>query len=149
MVALLVLLADQATKAWAQHVVGPHRYIPIAGEVLGIRLAMNRGAAFGLFTSGGPLLVGTAVVAVAIILYYSRRAGHLHPWMLPAFALQLGGALGNLLDRIRLGSVVDFIYLSFWPTFNVADIALTLGGMLLGYCLITARPEGEPREKQA
>ncbi len=144
--ALLVFAADQGSKALVQHTLGAHRYLPLAGEVLGLRLVLNKGAAFGLFASGGPVLLGVTIAAIGVILYYSRHAGHLHRWVLPAFALQLGGALGNLLDRLRLGSVVDFIYVSFWPTFNVADIGITAGALLLIYCLVTAEGAGRKAE---
>ena len=138
LLALLILAADQSTKYAVQHLVGPGRYVPVAGSVFGIRLVENKGMAFSLFQSGGPVLVFVTLAAIGVIFYYSRRAGHLHPLMAPALALQLGGAFGNLVDRIRLGHVVDFLYLSFWPTFNVADAAITVGAVLLGYCLVTA-----------
>jgi len=133
-----VLAADQASKLAVLRLVGPDRYVPVAGSVFGIRLVENRGMAFSLFQSGGPMLMLITLVAIGVILCYSRRAGHIHRWMLPALALQLGGALGNLVDRVRFGHVVDFLYLSFWPTFNVADAAITIGAGLLGYCLATA-----------
>ena len=136
--ALAILAADQASKLAVLRMVGPDRYVPVAGSVFGIRLVENRGMAFSLFQSGGPVLMFVTLVAIGVILYYSRRAGQIHRWMLPALALQLGGALGNLVDRVRLGHVVDFLYLSFWPTFNVADAAITIGAGLLGYCLVMA-----------
>ncbi len=136
--ALVVVAADQASKVAVLQGVGPGRYVPIAGATFGIRLVQNTGMAFSLFQSAGPVLIGVTLVAVGAILYYSRRAAGVHPWMLLALSLQLGGALGNLVDRVRFGHVIDFLYLSFWPTFNVADIAITLGAGLLGYCLLVS-----------
>lgn len=138
LVALAIVAADQASKHAVLQGVGPGRYVPIAGATFGIRLVENTGMAFSLFQSAGPVLILVALVAVGAILYYSRQAAGVHPWMLLALSLQLGGALGNLVDRVRLGHVVDFLYLSFWPTFNVADIAITLGAGLLGYCLLVS-----------
>lgn len=142
---LAILALDQVSKVLVRHALRPDAYVAIAGNTLGIRLSENRGAAFGLFQSGGPVLALLTGVAIGFILYYSRRAGQMHRLMTPAFALLLGGALGNLVDRVRFGHVVDFIYVSFWPTFNLADAAITFGVALLAYCLIVApSPESVP-----
>ena len=135
---LLVVAADQASKHAVLQGVGPDRYLPILGSTFGIRLVENRGVAFSLFASAGSFFIPLTLVAIAAILYYARRAAGVHPWMLLALSLQLGGAVGNLIDRLRYGYVVDFLYLSFWPTFNVADIAITLGAGLLAYCLLVS-----------
>ncbi len=135
---LLLVALDQASKHAVLQWVGPGRYLPIIGSTFGIRLVENRGVAFSLFASAGSFLIPLTLVAIAAILYYARRAAGVHPWMLLALSLQLGGAVGNLVDRIRYGYVVDFIYSSFWPTFNVADIAITLGAGLLAYCLLVS-----------
>lgn len=135
-VALFVVLADQVSKAIATRAVGPGEWVPLLGGVFGIRVSTNTGAAFSLFPTGGPVLVVLTVIAIAVILYFAQHAEKMHRLMLPALALELGGAIGNLVDRLRLGHVVDFLYTRFWPTFNVADIGLTVGAVLLAYCWI-------------
>ncbi|MBI3947787.1 MAG: signal peptidase II [Armatimonadetes bacterium] len=144
-VALAVLAADQGSKALATRALSPGELVPVVGRALGVRLSTNTGAAFSLFPAGGPALVALTVAAIGVILYFyfSGRAERMHRLMLPALALELGGAAGNLADRLRFGHVVDFIYTSFWPTFNVADIGLTVGAVLLAYCLIVST-EKEP-----
>jgi signal peptidase II len=126
----VVVAADQVTKSLAVarlhaapvHLLGP----------LGLALGYNSGAAFSLFTSAAPVLgAGAAVLAVVLswLAWRSRSSG-----VAIACGLVLGGALGNLCDRLfrpHHGSVVDFITLSHWPTFNVADACITVGAVLL------------------
>lgn len=129
-----VVALDQLTKAWAISALadGP---IAIIDTTVQFRLARNTGAAFSLFASGGPI-VGIIVIGVVILIFValgdaSRRLEAV------ALGLVLGGAVGNLLDRafrgddFLSGAVVDFAYTSFFPTFNVADTAITFGVALL------------------
>jgi signal peptidase II len=133
-VAAGVVALDQLTKAWAIYALadGP---IAIIDGTLQFRLARNTGAAFSLFASGGPI-VGIMAIGVVILIFValgdaSRRLEAV------ALGLVLGGAVGNLLDRafrgddFLSGAVVDFVYTSFFPTFNVADTAITFGVALL------------------
>lgn len=140
--AALVFFADQASKVFVCRSLSMGEFVSLVGSVFGIRLTANTGAAFSLFASGGTLLIAITLIAIGMILYYARRVSHAHRLVLPALALQLGGALGNLVDRVRLGHVIDFIYTSFWPTFNVADVAITVGVGLLCYSLLVC-PEGK------
>lgn len=128
-VAGLVLAVDQATKGLARDrladgdrdLVGP----------LALRLTSNDGVAFSLFGGGGALIIAvTAVAALAVLAWFVLGAGRRAGGALGA-ALVLGGALGNLLDRVRLGAVTDFIDVGPWPTFNVADTAIVTGVALL------------------
>ncbi len=121
-VAASIVVADQLTKYLAQSA-----DIPIT-SFLSITHTTNTGVSFGLLQGYSiiPLLASIAVIAG--ILYYYKELEHPLP-----FALILGGAAGNLLDRLVYGAVHDFIAFSFWPTFNVADSAITVGGLLLGY----------------
>jgi signal peptidase II len=102
----------------------------------------NTGVAFSMFEGGGALLVVFAVIAtVALLAFFYAHAERPLAW-LPT-GLLLGGALGNLIDRVRDGAVTDFIKFTAWPAFNVADIAITLGVLALLYVL-----EGPPREAE-
>ena len=133
-----VVAADQATKALVRSGVDVgHRDGVFPGvEIVHVR---NRGVAFGLFAQGGVVLVVVGIVCVTALLAFfvthSRR-----PLVWLPTGLLLGGAAGNLIDRLRDGFVTDFIDLPLWPAFNVADMAITFGVLSLLYVL-----EGPPR----
>jgi len=135
-VAAAVVAADQLTKAWAVHRLaeGP---VHVAWK-LDFELTYNSGGAFSLAQGWGPVL---AVVAVAAVLLLMRVAGRARSmWLTVALGLVMGGALGNLSDRLfrssTHGSVVDFVALHFWPTFNVADACIVVGAVASGLLLV-------------
>jgi signal peptidase II len=141
-VAVLVVAADQATKAIARGALerGDTRELLPFLDLVNVR---NTGVAFGLLEDGGALLiVGAAAALLALLAFVVGHSGRPLVW-LPA-GLLLGGAAGNLLDRVRAGSVTDFLKLPAWPAFNVADIAITFGVLALLYVL-----EGPPRRREA
>ena len=131
-VAALVLVLDQATKAWALRALadGP---IEILGRVR-FNLTYNKAAAFGL---GGAAVPFLAVGALVLVIAMAASGGTRRPALAGAVGLVLGGAVGNLADRIfrdpglLKGAVVDFVDLRIWPVFNVADAAITVGCILL------------------
>jgi len=104
----------------------------------------NSGAAFGLFQNGNIILMALACIVIGVIIYYYPKVSPEDWWLKLALGLQLGGALGNLIDRITLGRVTDFISVSSFPVFNVADSAITIGTciLLLGV-YIKERNEGK------
>ena len=136
-----VVAADQLTKWWARSALADGEVELIDG-FLRFYLVENRGSAFSLFQGGGPVL---AIAAMAAAAWLVKLAGRADTRLgLAALGLILGGAVGNLTDRIIKaggsflgGSVTDFIDFSFWPTFNLADSAITVGVALL---LWTHRP---------
>ena len=97
----------------------------------------NTGAAFGILEGAGPLLVVTSVVGVTLILVYLFNPGVASPLVRAGLALMLGGAIGNLIDRVGDGEVTDFIKFPEWPSFNVADSAITIGVIILVWALAT------------
>ncbi len=129
-----VVLLDQATKAWAVAALDPDPIALIDG-FLQLRLTRNPGAAFSNFQGAGPL-IGLVAIGVAgwIAIMLRNNSRPLELWSL---ALVLGGAIGNLIDRIVRGdgildgAVIDFVDFSFFPTFNVADSAISIGATLL------------------
>ena len=136
---LTVLAADQLTKALVRADVpmGSRERVLPGVDIVHTR---NTGVAFSLFEGGGALLLAFTVVAmVAILVYFLRDAERPGLW-LPA-GLLLGGAGGNLIDRIRDGAVTDFIDLPAWPAFNLADMAITVGVVALLFVL-ERRPRG-------
>lgn len=96
----------------------------------------NSGAAFGMFQGAGPLLVITSVVGMVAILVYLFNPGFAHPVMRLGLAFMLGGAVGNLIDRVSEGRVVDFVKVPNFPAFNVADSAITIGVFFLIWALM-------------
>ena len=131
---LLIVALDQATKAWAVSSLddGP---VSIIGTDVEFRLSRNSGGAFGLFGAYTPLLAVLAVVMAVVLIRAVQQADD--RFTVVALSLVLGGALGNLSDRafrapsFLSGHVVDFVKLGSFPTFNVADSAITIGAIVL------------------
>ncbi len=129
LLAALVLALDQVAKAIAAERIVIGEQVEVLGP-LEFTLAHNRGVAFGLAGGAGTPLVLVTLVALGAVLYlFSRNPAR--PWMWVAIGLLTGGAIGNLADRVRLGHVTDFIDLPSWPPFNLADVAITVGVVLL------------------
>jgi signal peptidase II len=138
---LLGTLADQWTKAWVLEHVRPVGKVTLVSDVLDLVYTENAGAFFSLGASlpeeaRRPLLVLAGVVALGLIAAIYRRTHAGQPRLRAALALLAAGAVGNLVDRIVRGSVIDFVHLHVgtvfrWATFNVADVAITAGLLLL------------------
>lgn len=140
---LAVIAADLITKALARSELkeGQTIELPLGAH---LQYGENSGMAFGLFASAGDVLLIVAVIAVAGVAILLLRLAAGAELLLPA-ALLLGGALANLADRVGDGTVTDFIDLGAWPSFNLADVAITIGVALLALALArnpTARPRG-------
>ena len=136
-VALAAVAADQLTKKIvvsqlqlgdATHVVGP----------FWIHHVQNSGIAFGLFASATAVVIALTAVAVGWMLVFFARSGARHPILPVALGLVIGGSLSNLLDRVRLGYVTDFIDLRHWPAFNLADSFIVIGVAVLLVTLVAA-----------
>ena len=128
-----VLAADQATKALvrANVEVGSRDGILPGVELVHTR---NTGVAFSLFQgSGAPLIVLTVAAMAGMLVFFARNPARAGAWV--PVGLLVGGAAGNLIDRLARGSVTDFIDLPLWPAFNVADVAITFGVLALLYVL--------------
>lgn len=129
--AALVLAGDQLIKAAVVHALPAGRHLDLVGGLVRIDQVHNFGAAFGMFQSGGYLFAAVAILVSAAILVFYRHIASGTLVLRLALGLILGGALGNLLDRIRLGYVVDYVDLRWWYVFNLADSAIVLGTVLL------------------
>lgn len=105
---------------------------------------LNSGAAFGILQDSGPLLIITSLVGAAAILIYLLNPGFAHPMMRLGLAFMFGGAVGNLIDRVNTGEVVDFIKFPNWPAFNVADSAITIGVLCLLWTILFDQRDDEP-----
>ena len=127
--AALVVATDQLVKAWvrATMLVGERRDLLGPLDLLSVR---NRGVAFGAFSGAGLAVFGlTAIALGAVIVWFSRRPAESAAWF--PVGLIVGGAVGNLIDRLRSGEVTDFIKLPHWPAFNFADVAISVGVVAL------------------
>jgi signal peptidase II len=149
-VALLVLVADQISKYLVLSNLAPGQsWSPVTSLTpwVSITHVTNTGAAFGLFQDQGPLFAVIAVIVVAAIIFYYRQLPAGQWWIKASLGLQLGGALGNLLDRLRLDyKVIDFIDFKIWPVFNLADSSIVIGVAILAYYLLRDRGEKENGE---
>ena len=135
-VAVFVFVVDRVTKSLVMTQIPFGTEVPVLGRLLGIANVHNSGAAFGLFPPGAPIfLVASILVAIGLVVYVVRSPNNL--WTDIALGLILGGTLGNGYDRIMFGTVTDFINFHFFPVFNVADSAITVGVLALvaGYVI--------------
>ncbi len=147
--ALFVVAADQLTKYLIRGSIVPDGFIPFLGSQVGLTHILNTGASFGMLPGKNFFLVIVAVIMGAALLIWRKD---LAPWkggdVLIGFIL--GGVLGNLIDRLWLGGVTDFLKVGPWPAFNVADSTLTLG--IIGLICITLlnerkMPKSKPSSK--
>jgi signal peptidase II len=125
----VVVAADQAIKAAIESHLVPGEEVDVLGP-LGLTLAHNKGVAFGLAGGAGIGLVLLTAAALALIAFvFSRDPERSGMWI--ATGLLAGGALGNLIDRLAAGEVTDYIDIGSWPAFNLADVAITIGVLLM------------------
>ena len=138
---LSVLLSDQMTKLFVQKTMVPGDSISLIPGMLHLSYVQNTGAAFGILKERTLFFVAiTALVVIAILLIIPRvREEHL--FLRLALGFMLGGALGNFVDRARLGYVIDFIDFRIWPVFNVADVAIVLSVGILFWKFLLHKPK--------
>ena len=140
-IAAAVIALDQLTKVIIRATLSPGEAWPDRDWLLNIVNVSNSGAAFGILQGQTTFLVVTSLVGVvAIVLYYFYPPLE-HGLLRVALGLQLGGAAGNLIDRVRFGEVTDFINFDFWPAFNVADASISIGVVTILWFLLIS--EGE------
>jgi signal peptidase II len=109
----------------------------------------NKGAAFGLLANETLLFVLIALVVIGMIVAYFRFLPANRPWLTLSLGLQLGGALGNLIDRLRQGYVVDFIAIKAWPVFDIADACVIVGVLILAYHLLLIQSQAPLSDPQS
>lgn len=127
----VVVVLDQAAKTLVEDNLVAGERVDVLGP-LELTLSHNSGVAFGLASGGGVRLVAVTALALGVVAYLFSR-DPTRPGMWEAAGLLAGGALGNLADRIRVDAVTDYIAIGSWPAFNLADVAVTLGVLLLAY----------------
>ncbi len=142
--AAIVVAFDQYTKSLVRASLGLYeRYIPfpILEDIFDIIHTHNSGAAFGMFQQGGAFFTAIAFVVIAAILVYNVVLEPHEQMVRVALGLQLGGAIGNLIDRLQRGYVTDFLYAHGFPVFNIADLAITGGVVVLILVMIVEARE--------
>ena len=145
-VALAALFADQLTKQIVSSRLALGEEVAVLGP-FSIHHVQNSGIAFGLFASATSIVIALTGVAVAWMLLFFARSGARHPILPVGLGLVIGGSASNLVDRIRLGHVTDFLDLRFWPAFNLADTFIVVGvGVLLVTLVATDRA---PKRRRA
>ena len=133
--------ADQATKHLVAGQLDLGERVAVVGP-FSIHHVQNSGIAFGLFGSRTSIVIAVTAVAVCAMLVFFARAGRRHPVMPVALGLVLGGSMANLIDRVRLGHVTDFLDLVAWPAFNLADTFIVVGvGILFGTLVLGDRSQ--------
>ena len=157
-IAAVIVIADQITKLVVDSTMELHESRPIVEGLLSLTYVQNRGAAFGMLNRADlpyqpALFVALSVVALLAIGTYAARLPLTHRLAQTALTLVLAGAVGNLIDRVRLGYVIDFVDVYWrahhWPAFNVADSAITVGVCLLVLDVIWSPDEGNARLSEA
>lgn len=138
--ALVITVLDQVVKRVVVNVLRMGESVDVAGAFVRLTRTSNTGAAFGLFRGRSNWFIAISLIASVIIVALSRKIVEAGRVERVAFSLILGGTVGNLIDRIRLGAVVDFIDVGAggfrWPAFNVADSAITIGVTLLAVSIL-------------
>ena len=149
---LLVFVVDQASKFYFDSSLSMYQQIVIIPDYFSWTLAYNTGAAFSFLAGASGwqrwLFAAIAIAVSAVLVVWMKRLKPEETWLAVALALVLGGALGNLVDRVLLGHVVDFILLHwqnrwYFPAFNFADAAITLGAILLALDMFKSNKSGE------
>jgi signal peptidase II len=130
-----VIILDQLTKFFIARNLTPNHPVDVIRGIFSLTLVHNRGAAFGILKNQVPFFIFTSLCAVALM--YSELKNNKHRALYSvSLSLVLAGALGNLIDRVLFGYVVDFLDFHIWPVFNIADSAITVGAVLLGLSLL-------------
>ncbi|HEX3046188.1 MAG TPA: signal peptidase II [Bacillota bacterium] len=144
---VLLIFLDQTSKWFVQTKMFPMQSVDIVRGFFSITYATNYGAAFGILQSQTLLLIAVSL-GVIVTVWINRRKMNGYPWVMQVgLAVALGGAVGNLIDRIRLGFVVDFINFYIWPIFNVADMAIVIGVVFILWGIFLKEPNNHKQQE--
>jgi len=134
-IVFFILSLDQLTKFLVTRNLSLNESIPVIKGIFLFTLIHNRGAAFGVLKNQTPLFILISIFAITLIYFGLKNNKHKKAYCV-SLSLIFAGALGNLIDRVFLGYVIDFFDFRIWPVFNVADSAITIGTLLLGYSIL-------------
>ncbi|MBI5199171.1 MAG: signal peptidase II [Nitrospirae bacterium] len=145
-IALVVVITDQITKSIIKANIPLYKSIPVVDGFFNITHVKNTGGAFGILSGMNSLFfIIASSIALLIVIVYLIRLPENNLWLITSLSLISGGAIGNMIDRVRSGEVIDFIDLFYdrfhWPAFNIADSSITIGVFILFINLLTFRKE--------
>jgi signal peptidase II len=132
---VIVLILDQLSKLWLSAHVALGQSIHIIRGVLDLTYVRNKGAAFGILQGQAWFFLIMATAIITVLVYYNLKYSPL-PWLQCATGLIVGGSIGNMIDRLYYGGVRDFFSMGWWPVFNVADMAIVTGGIMLALFIV-------------
>lgn len=139
----LLLWLDLGTKWWMETYLKLGQLAPVIPEWLSWKLIHNAGVSFGLFSGYTPILIGIQFILTLVIVFAYKNFKPKSFFMQLGFALLISGAIGNLIDRIRFGYVIDFISFRWWPAiFNIADMEIRTGALMLLFLYLTQKVDG-------
>ncbi|MDD5595344.1 MAG: signal peptidase II [Candidatus Omnitrophica bacterium] len=139
-IVIAILFLDQASKFLFTKFLNLNQSFPVVPGIFHFTLVHNRGAAFGILRGQVFLFILTSFVAVVLIYLNLKDKRRENSFLFNfSLALILAGGLGNLIDRIRVGYVIDFLDFRIWPVFNIADSAITIGAIILGWSICTQK----------
>lgn len=138
---ILIVFIDQITKIWASAILKGNHSIVILEKFLKLNYVENRGAAFGILQNKQMFFIVVTILIIVCILYFLKKNNNINNISILSMVLITGGAIGNLIDRIRLNYVVDFIDVTFgnfydFPVFNIADSFVVIGTFILAYLIM-------------
>ncbi len=134
-ITFVIVILDRSTKLFFSYLLSANESWPVIRNVFHMTLVHNTGIAFGLFKNQGIVFIIISLIAIILLIfnlyYYHQNNEALSQSYIVAFSLILGGAIGNLIDRLCYGYVIDFIDFRIWPVFNIADSAITIGAVII------------------
>ncbi|MBL7151520.1 MAG: signal peptidase II [Candidatus Omnitrophica bacterium] len=147
-IVLIILSLDQLTKHVLNINFAPGESLPVIKNIFYLTLVHNRGGAFGILKNQTHLFILTSVFAIVLICYSLKEHGRqkISVYVL-SLAFILAGAIGNLIDRVFFGYVIDFLDFRIWPVFNLADSAITIGAVMLGWAILTSKETQSVKRK--
>ncbi|MDP4153923.1 MAG: signal peptidase II [Bacillota bacterium] len=145
---LFAIALDRVVKIWAVSSLAPIGEIPVIKGVFHLYYAENTGAAFSILRGQQKLFIVVTIVGLAVLVWIMFKRKDWHPLLMWAFSCIIGGGIGNLIDRIRLGYVVDYFYIKLinFPVFNIADLFVSAGAVLLFIYLLFIHKEEKSDE---
>jgi len=139
-IVLSILFLDQLSKSLVTKNLLLNQSLPLIKGIFHLTLIHNRGAAFGILKNQTQLFIFTSLLAIILIFWNLRKNKYkTHSIYSISLSFVLAGALGNLIDRLKLGYVIDFLDFRIWPVFNIADSAISIGAMILGYSILRSK----------
>lgn len=133
LISLVILILDRLTKYWIQTNFDPWDTVALIPGVFHLTYVQNTGAAFGLLKDWTWLFILVTVMVITAVVFFYRYIKNKNRLFQLALALEVGGAVGNFIDRVYFGYVIDFLDFRVWPVFNIADIAIVIGAGILIY----------------